>query len=276
MGIDRATRAFTGLVAGGRLGLTLGLLAFALAVLLGAVHARAPGHGNAAMAADPLGMRGGAGGLGMRGSLGRSLQVALRVTLTRTAGVLVLGVALSVLTALAPERVDPWLGLAGGLTLAGVGVALLRRALPSLPALPSLSARGSVSMGFAGGLVPSPSALVVPLGAIALHRAWFGVLLVVAYGAGMAGTLTAAGVAPVRVRAALDRRALGTAAGAPGAAKRRLGLVAGAPGAARRRLGPVWLDEPAVRALSWALPLATGGVVLLVGLFLAARGAMGI
>src|SRR5262245_31433051 len=37
-------------------------------------------------------------------------------------------------------------------------------------------------MGFAGGLVPSPSALVVLLGAIALGRTWFGVLLVVAYG----------------------------------------------------------------------------------------------
>jgi nickel/cobalt transporter (NicO) family protein len=39
-------------------------------------------------------------------------------------------------------------------------------------------------MGFAGGLVPSPLALVVLLGAIALGRAWFGVLLVVACRAG--------------------------------------------------------------------------------------------
>jgi nickel/cobalt transporter (NicO) family protein len=115
-------------------------------------------------------------------------------------------------------------------------------------------------MGFAGGLVPSPSALVVLLGAIALHRAWFGVLLVVAYGAGMAGTLTGAGVALVRARAAIDRRALATA---------------GAPGAARRRPGPAWFDR-AVLSLSRALPLATAGVLLLVGLFLAARGAMGI
>jgi nickel/cobalt exporter len=45
MGVDRATRAFTELVARQRLGLAFGALAFALAVLLGAVHALAPGHG---------------------------------------------------------------------------------------------------------------------------------------------------------------------------------------------------------------------------------------
>lgn len=55
-------------------------------------------------------------------------------------------------------------------------------------------------MGIAGGLVPSPSALVVLLSAIALGRTLFGVVLVVAYGIGMAGTLTLAGIALVRVR----------------------------------------------------------------------------
>jgi nickel/cobalt transporter (NicO) family protein len=49
-------------------------------------------------------------------------------------------------------------------------------------------------MGFAGGLVPSPSALVVLLGAVGLGRAWFGLLLVTAYGLGLAITLTAAGL----------------------------------------------------------------------------------
>ena len=50
--------------------------------------------------------------------------------------------------------------------------------------------RSLVAMGFAGGMVPAPSALVVLLGAIALGRTWFGVVLVVAYGLGMAATLT--------------------------------------------------------------------------------------
>jgi ABC-type nickel/cobalt efflux system permease component RcnA len=55
-------------------------------------------------------------------------------------------------------------------------------------------------MGIAGGLVPSPSALIVLLGAVGLGRTAFGVLLVVAYGAGMAATLTAVGLMLVRVR----------------------------------------------------------------------------
>ncbi|GAA2974750.1 nickel transporter [Streptomyces enissocaesilis] len=51
-----------------------------------------------------------------------------------------------------------------------------------------------LGVGLAAGLVPSPSALVVLLGAIALSRTFFGVLLVVGYGLGMALTLTAAGL----------------------------------------------------------------------------------
>ena len=49
-------------------------------------------------------------------------------------------------------------------------------------------------MGFAGGLMPSPSAIVVLLGAVALGHAWFGVLLVLAYGLGLAMTLTGVGL----------------------------------------------------------------------------------
>jgi len=67
--------------------------------------------------------------------------------------------------------------------------------------------RSLVAMGFAGGLVPSPSALVVLLGAIALHRAWFGLILVIAYGVGMAATLTGAGLLLLRAPGLLDRRA---------------------------------------------------------------------
>ncbi|WP_327010891.1 hypothetical protein OHA72_28670 [Dactylosporangium sp. NBC_01737] len=57
-----------------------------------------------------------------------------------------------------------------------------------------------VGMGIAGGLVPSPSALIVLLGAVALGRTWFGVLLVLAYGFGMAATLTAAGLLLIKIR----------------------------------------------------------------------------
>ncbi|MFJ5228380.1 high frequency lysogenization protein HflD [Kitasatospora sp. NPDC088391] len=54
--------------------------------------------------------------------------------------------------------------------------------------------RRLIGLGVAGGLVPSPSALVVLLGAVALGRTLFGVALVVAYGVGMAATLTGAGL----------------------------------------------------------------------------------
>lgn len=70
--------------------------------------------------------------------------------------------------------------------------------------------RGTILLGFAGGLVPSPSAVVVLVGAAALGQAWFGLLLVVAYGVGLALTLTAAGFAVVKlgtgVTRMLDRR----------------------------------------------------------------------
>ena len=60
--------------------------------------------------------------------------------------------------------------------------------------------RGSVVlMGVAGGMVPSPSAVVVLLGAAALGHAWFGVVLVIGYGAGMALILALAGLVVVRL-----------------------------------------------------------------------------
>ncbi|MFR0353624.1 urease accessory protein UreH domain-containing protein [Streptomyces sediminimaris] len=65
--------------------------------------------------------------------------------------------------------------------------------------------RGTLLLGFAGGLVPSPSAVVVLVGAAALGQAWFGLLLVVAYGVGLALTLTAAGFAVVRLGAGMSR-----------------------------------------------------------------------
>jgi nickel/cobalt exporter len=65
--------------------------------------------------------------------------------------------------------------------------------------------RGLLAPGLAGGLVPSPSALLVLLGGFAIGRAWFGVSLVVAYGVGMAATLVGAGYVLVRLRTRLDR-----------------------------------------------------------------------
>lgn len=236
-GVDRATRAFTTLVARHHLTVPFALVALGLGIVLGAIHALAPGHAKTVMAAYLV---------GQRGSLRQASLIGLTVTATHTAGVLVLGLVLSTSALVAPERLYPWLGLTSGLLLASIGLSLLRRAARvrraarhehehdhhdhdhahddghqhehvhshggrahshgPLDAGQPLTWRGLVTMGFAGGMVPSPSALVVLLGAIALGRAWFGLALVVAYGAGMALTLTGAGLLLVRCRQLLDRR----------------------------------------------------------------------
>ena len=65
---------------------------------------------------------------------------------------------------------------------------------------PAAGWRSLILPGLAGGMVPSPSALLVLLGGIAIGRAWFGVLLVLAYGIGMALALVGAGYLLHRVR----------------------------------------------------------------------------
>jgi ABC-type nickel/cobalt efflux system permease component RcnA len=51
-----------------------------------------------------------------------------------------------------------------------------------------------LALGISGGLLPCPSALVVLLGAIALNRIGFGLVLVLAFSLGLAGALTAIGM----------------------------------------------------------------------------------
>lgn len=54
--------------------------------------------------------------------------------------------------------------------------------------------RNLLALGISGGLLPCPSALVVLLSAISLHRTGFGLLLVLAFSIGLAGTLTGVGL----------------------------------------------------------------------------------
>jgi nickel/cobalt exporter len=74
------------------------------------------------------------------------------------------------------------------------------------------SGRGLAAVALSGGLLPSPSALVVLLGAVALQRVAFGLVLVAAFSVGLAGALTGIGVVVLQARAAAARR-LGTRAG---------------------------------------------------------------
>ncbi|MEU0293849.1 nickel transporter, partial [Streptomyces microflavus] len=278
--LAQITGVFDLLVGAREITLPVGLLALLLALVLGASHAAMPGHGKAIMAAYLA---------GRRGTRRDALTVGATVTLTHTAGVLVLGLALPVSTHLAGETVLLWLGAASGLLVTGIGLWLLLGALrgrpqhnhhhhgpnhshhhghghadhnhdhpqdhdhdhgpghahhngPAVPVptadsapaetlhaapgvatlappghehLPSAghtapgrtlrtSRSGLIGMGIAGGLVPSPSALVVLLGAVALGRTAFGVLLVIGYGLGMATTLTLAGLLLVRLRERIE------------------------------------------------------------------------
>jgi nickel/cobalt exporter len=278
-GNDRLTLAFEGLLGRVEDRPWLAVVALLAAVLLGAAHAVAPGHGKTIMAFYLSGRRDGA--------LRAAATVGATVTATHTAGVLAMGLLVSAGTAFVPARVYPWLSVASGVLVVLVGLALLRESarrttrtyadgthahgplgrvhshgVPEQhgqhdhhqhapgtgPALVAVGGDGSgvtvpgpavgavpvphephehhephdhdhpqddhappsrrqlVAMGLAGGLLPSPSALLVLLGAVALGHPWFGVGLVVAFGLGMAATLAAVGLVVMRLRVRAERR----------------------------------------------------------------------
>lgn len=62
-----------------------------------------------------------------------------------------------------------------------------------------------LALGISGGLLPCPSALIVFLSAVSLHRVGFGLLLVVAFSLGLAGTLTCVGLLFIYARRSIER-----------------------------------------------------------------------
>jgi nickel/cobalt transporter (NicO) family protein len=72
----------------------------------------------------------------------------------------------------------------------------------------ALTNRGILGVGVAAGLLPCPSALVVLLGAFALHRIGFGFALITAFSLGLAATITGIGLAAVLARRAFSRVSL--------------------------------------------------------------------
>jgi len=64
---------------------------------------------------------------------------------------------------------------------------------------------GIIALGASAGLVPCPSALVVLLGAVAQHQIALGLVLIVAFSAGLAMTLVVLGVAVVTAGHVLRR-----------------------------------------------------------------------
>ncbi len=73
------------------------------------------------------------------------------------------------------------------------------------PAGSTITWRSLFVLGLAGGLIPSTSALLILLGSIAAGRPAFGLVLVVAFGLGMALVMGGVGVALVFARGRLER-----------------------------------------------------------------------
>ena len=74
-----------------------------------------------------------------------------------------------------------------------------------VPVRGDLTWRSLFALGLAGGLVPSASALLLLLGSFAANRAGYGLVLVIAFGAGMAIVLAGIGLALVYASKLIER-----------------------------------------------------------------------
>ena len=69
----------------------------------------------------------------------------------------------------------------------------------------TVSLKQLFALGVTGGIVPCPAALVVLLGAVSLGRIGFGLVLIVAFSAGLAAVLIATGLLVIHARRILLR-----------------------------------------------------------------------
>ena len=222
------------------------LLSLATAAALGATHALTPGHGKTLMAAYLVGTRGTpvhALGLGLSVSVSHTIGIlALASLVIGAQGILspdVLVRTAPVVAALAIVAIGGWMLLrelrsrraknpqgaddhdhphdddhahphdddhAGEHSHGG-----LRHSHVPAGAATTITWRSLFVLGLAGGLIPSTSALLILLGAIASGRAAFGIVLVVAFGIGMALVMTGIGLLVVGARGKLDGLGSGSA-----------------------------------------------------------------
>ena len=225
--------SFTSLIGKHDLSFGFVLVALLIAAFWGAVHALSPGHGKSIVGAYLV---------GSRGKARHALALGGIVTVTHTIGVFALGlITLALSQFVVPETLYPWLNLASALTVVAVGMAVLRsRALAWLRPKPTVAHghhhhdhdhshnhdhshdhdhehghshvpeegtgwRGIVAVGVSGGILPCPSALVVLLAAISLHRVAFGLVLILAFSVGLAATVSGIGLVAIGARRAFSR-----------------------------------------------------------------------
>jgi ABC-type nickel/cobalt efflux system permease component RcnA len=199
-----------------RLGVWVILASLGAALFWGMAHALSPGHGKAIVTAYLV---------GQRGTVRQAALLGVIVTITHTVGVFALGAVTLLLSQfVVPDDLYPWLNLVAGLLVLCVGASVLRARWSHRRAHAhghdhqhghdhdhghdhrhDLSRRSLVAVGVSGGLLPCPSALVVLLAAISLHRVAFGMLLVVAFSVGLALTITGIGLVAVLARDAFRR-----------------------------------------------------------------------
>lgn len=235
--LQHSSGGFESLIERGDLSVGVILISLLIAAFWGAVHALTPGHGKALVAGYLV---------GTRGKPRHAFLLGATVTITHTAGVFALGLVTLLLSQfIVPEQLYPWLTLASGLLVVGVGASVLRERLRSggwadhhhhgddrgdghhhhhhdhehphphdrhdkhahhhHHGEDALTSRGILGVGVAAGLLPCPSALVVLLSAIAIHRIGFGFALIAAFSVGLAATITAIGLVAVLARRAFSR-----------------------------------------------------------------------
>jgi nickel/cobalt transporter (NicO) family protein len=186
------------------------LASLAAAFFWGMAHALSPGHGKTIVAAYLV---------GQRGTPWHAAALGAIVTATHTIGVFALGLVTLALSAfIVPEQLYPWLNLVSGVLVVAIGATVFRSRFrhrghthdhhshapgPGPEAGPSR--RSLVAVGITGGLLPCPSALVVLLAAISLHRVAFGMLLIVAFSAGLALSITGIGLVAVYAKQIFKR-----------------------------------------------------------------------
>lgn len=197
------------------------LLALGMAFVLGMTHALSPGHGKAMVAAYLI---------GSRGRIRDAVFLGGVVTMTHVLSVIILGLVILFLSQhIVPQKMFPWLGVGSGLLVFLVGYWMLAgrvigatghghehhhthdRHAPdhahthehsgvhdhSQTPKGKTTLGGMLSLGVAGGMVPCPTALVVLLTAVAIHRIAFGLLLIAVFSLGLAVVLILIGILTV-------------------------------------------------------------------------------